>query len=72
MHPKIWRVSVVNLTLKALSAKMGGIATGYLSEVENGIKDPSGRLLKFYHKLSKGSVTPGDFKRKTKPAKPRR
>lgn len=63
MKPKVWRLSV-KLTLKALSKRMGGISTGYLSEIERGIKNPSGRVLTYYHKLSKGRVSPADFKRK--------
>jgi transcriptional regulator with XRE-family HTH domain len=60
MKPKSWR-KAKKLTLSALSKKMGGIATGYLSEIENGKKDASGRVIKLYHKLSKGVVSPADF-----------
>ncbi len=62
MKPKSWRIAE-KLTLKMLSAKMDNIATGYLSEIERGVKDPSGRVLTYYHKLSKGQVTPDDFRK---------
>lgn len=60
MHPKSWRKSK-KLTLENLSTKMGGISTGYLSEVERGKKDASGRVIKLYFKVSKGLVKPSDF-----------
>lgn len=63
MKPKLWRMSE-NLTLQALSKRIGLAGTGYLSEVENGVKNPSGRILTAYHKFSKGRVSPADFKRK--------
>lgn len=63
MNPKSWRISK-NLTLKGLSKRMDGIDPSYISRVENGVKDASGRVLTYYHKLSKGRVSPADFKRK--------
>lgn len=63
MNPKSWRISK-NLTLKGLSKRMGGIDASYVSRVENGVKNASGRIITAYHKLSKGRVTPADFKRK--------
>ena len=60
MTPKAWRIRE-NLTLAELSARMGGVATGYLSEIERGLKSPSGRILTLYHKISRGRVTPSDF-----------
>lgn len=59
MKPKDWRISK-KMTLQALSEKMG-VAVGYLSEIERGIKEPSGRILREYHRLSKGAVSPNDF-----------
>ena len=63
MNPKLWRMSK-NLTLKGLSKQMNGISPGYISRVERGLKNASGRIITAYHKLSKGRVTPADFKRK--------
>lgn len=60
MNPKSWRISK-KLTLKALSRRMNGISTSYLSRVENGKRNASGRVIKYYHKLSNGRVKPNDF-----------
>lgn len=60
MNPKEWRLKN-DLTLEDLSQKMGYSNTGYLSEVENGVKRPSGRLLTEYDRLSNGIVRPSDF-----------
>ena len=69
MQPRSWRLSL-KLTLSDLSKLMGGISTGYLSEVERGLKDPSGRVLKLYHQVSKKQVTLDDFP--VKPLKTKR
>ncbi len=63
MHPKDWRKSK-KLTLKGLSALMAGISDTYLSEIERGVKPPSGRVLQLYFELSKKRVTPSDFPKK--------
>jgi len=53
MSPRKWRKSE-NLTLKDLSKRMNGISASYLSQVETGKKPASGRVMRFYHKLSNG------------------
>jgi transcriptional regulator with XRE-family HTH domain len=60
MNAKQWRKSK-KLTLKALAEKIGCV-NSYVSEVENGVKPPSGKILRAYYKLSNGQVTPSDFK----------
>lgn len=63
MNPTVWRKSE-KLTLSDLSREIGnGRATGYLSETESGKRKASGAVLTAYHDLSKGKVTPDDFKK---------
>ncbi|MCP4258436.1 MAG: helix-turn-helix transcriptional regulator [Planctomycetes bacterium] len=62
MSPRKWRKEVLKITLGKLSALMEDISPSYISRVERGEAKPSGRLLKFYHELSGGQVTPSDFK----------
>lgn len=63
MKPKLWRTSEC-LTLRTLSKRFG-ITEGYISRVERGKQNASGRIITAYHKFSKGRVSPADFKRKT-------
>jgi transcriptional regulator with XRE-family HTH domain len=55
MTPKEWRVKE-GLTLEEIAEEGGYDSTSYISEVENGQKEPSLRLARVYHKLSKGKV----------------
>lgn len=55
MTPKSWREQE-GWTLEKLSQETG-FSIGYLSEVENGIKDGSIRLYRAYHRVSKGEIT---------------
>lgn len=61
MCPRKWRKEILKMTLGNLSKLMDGISASYLSRVERGIEEPSGKVLTYYHKLSDGKVTPGDF-----------
>jgi hypothetical protein len=59
MKPKEWRLSE-KLTLVGLSELMG-FSDGYISDVENGVRGASGRMMSSYYRVSKGLVTPADF-----------
>jgi transcriptional regulator with XRE-family HTH domain len=60
MDPKTWREEQ-DLTLEKLAEKLGYKATSYISDVERGEKEPSGRLIRAYHNISKGAVSSADF-----------
>lgn len=60
MRPKLWRTKKAKITLDRLS-ELTGFPKGYLSEVENGIKPGSAKLIRAYKSASKGLVDFDDF-----------
>ena len=61
MTPKKWREDA-GITLAQVAEEGGYESTSYISDVENGIKDPSLRLARVYYKLSDGQVNLLNFK----------
>ncbi|MCC7304747.1 MAG: helix-turn-helix transcriptional regulator [Alphaproteobacteria bacterium] len=61
MTPKHWRIHVAKLSQLSLSRKLK-CSVGHVSLIENGQRSPSLKLLRKYQQLSKGQVTPADFK----------
>lgn len=59
MTPKSWRKQQ-KMTLEQLS-NMIGFSQGHLSEIENGKKNGSAKLVNAYYRISGGQVTANDF-----------
>jgi len=59
MTPREWRIKS-GLTQTELAQQLG-IVQATISEVERGVKAPSGYLLTKYFSASNGMVTPNDF-----------
>lgn len=55
MDAKYWR-EISGITLSQIALEGGYKSTSYISDVERGIKSPSLRLAKVYHRLSDGQV----------------